>query len=224
MLLSTFQKEWLKVRYFFMLLVLLNIGMAAYIFFDIRARLHSEHAEMVWYQAIHIHTVFYQDFRFVPLISALVLAAAQFVPEILQRRLRIGLHLPVGRDQLIALYLALGLFFYGLACGLGSLLIVAINRFYFPREVALSSLTTVLPWLLAGIIAYLGSATLLFEPQKKRQAFILCLFAGLLTLFFQGHGYGWYDQASWAMLLLLPLCFVAVFASSQRFLQGGHSS
>ncbi len=50
--------------------------------------MNTEHAEMVWYQAVHLQTVFQYQMRHLPLLTGLALAAAQFVPELLGRRTR----------------------------------------------------------------------------------------------------------------------------------------
>lgn len=89
---SILLKEWLKLRWFFTACMLAHLAICLRIFFVIRRQMREEHAEMVWYQAIHIHTVMYQDIRFLPLFTGLLLAAAQFAPEILGRRMRITLH------------------------------------------------------------------------------------------------------------------------------------
>lgn len=91
---SILLKEWLKLKYFFTGVLVLNIGVCLKIYFDIRGLILSEHPEMIWYEAIHLHNVFFKDIMFFPLATGLVLAAAQLVPEISRRRMRISLHLP----------------------------------------------------------------------------------------------------------------------------------
>ena len=191
------------------------------IFFDIRQQMHSEHAEMVWYQAIHIHTVLYQDIQYLPLMTGLVLAAAQFVPEMLGRRLRLSLHLPTGRDYMLFSCLLSGLLLYLLICVLDLVIINMTLQSYFPREVAASSLPTMLPWFLAGLLAYLGGVTVLLEIDWPRRIFLLLVFSVLATMLFSGIGYGWFSPALPFLILLFPLAMLSVFESGRRFQERG---
>ena len=221
MLPSLLLKEWLKLKRFFCAALLLNFGICLKIFFDIRQQMHSEHAEMVWYQAIHIHTVLYQDIRYLPLITGLVLAAAQFVPEMLGRRLRLSLHLPASRDFMLFSFLLSGLLLYLLICVQNTVIVYLTLQNYFPVEVANSSLPTMFPWLLAGLLGYLGGVTVLLETHWPRRIFLLLIFSVLITMLFSGIGYGWFTPAIPYLLLLFPMAFCSVFESARRFQERG---
>lgn len=221
MLPSLLFKEWLKLRYYFAAALLFNFGICLKIFFDIRQQMHSEHAEMVWYQAIHIHTVLYQDIQYLPLITGIVLAAAQFVPEMLGRRLRLSLHLPAGRDFMLFSCLLSGMLLFLLICVLDLVIINMTLQNYFPGEVAASSLPTMLPWILAGLLAYLGGVTVLLEINWPRRIFLLLVFSVLVTLLFSGIGYGWFAPSLPYLMLLFPLALLSVFESGRRFQERG---
>ena len=221
MFVSILLKEWLKLRWFFFASLVLNFAVCIKIFFDIRQRMHTEHAEMVWYQAIHIHAVLYQDIRFLPLLAGLVLAVAQFVPEMLGRRFRLSLHLPMGRDGMLSLCLLGGVSLYLLIAMVDLASIYWMLSYYFPVEVAGSSLSTMAPWLFAGLIAYFGGVTVLLETSWPRRAFLLLIFAVLLSILFQGVGYGWFTPSLGWLAALLPLAMLCVFESGRRFQQGG---
>ncbi|MBL4902087.1 MAG: hypothetical protein JKY62_05495 [Desulfocapsa sp.] len=221
MLSSLLLKEWLKLKHYFIAALLLNCGICLKIFFDIRQQMHSEHAEMVWYQAIHIQTVLYQDIRYLPLVTGLVLAAAQFVPEMLGRRLRLSLHLPTSRVVMLFFSLLSGFLLYLMICGLDAALIYLTLKIYFPVEVAASSLPTMLPWMLAGLLAYFGGVTVLLEINWSRRIFLLLVFAVLIIMLFSGSGYGWFIPALPWLIVLVPLALLSVFESGRRFQERG---
>ena len=221
MLLSLLLKEWLKLKRYFFVLLALNFGICLKIFFDIRQQMHSEHAEMVWYQAIHIHTVMYQDMRYLPLITGLVLAAAQFVPEMLGRRLRLSLHLPTSRGTMMFFSLLSGFLLYLLICTLSAVLIYLTLKTYFPIEVANASLSTAVPWLLAGLFAYFGGVAVLLEVVWSRRVFLFLVFAVLTIMMFSGVGYGWFSPALPWLIVLAPLALLSVFESGRRFQERG---
>ncbi len=221
MLYALVLKEWLKLRYFFAALLLLHLGACVRIFFDIRQQMHEEHAEMVWYQAVHIHAVLYQDIRYLPLLAGLVLAVAQFMPEMLGRRMRIALHLPIGRNRMLLSCLCTGALLYLSIALLDAGCVYLMLRSYFPVEVAISSLPTLTPWMLSGLVAYLGTVTVLLEITWARRIFLLLVFSTLVMLFFNGSGYNWYGPALDALVWLIPLALLTVFESGRRFQQGG---
>lgn len=221
MFLSVLFKEWLKLRWFFLASFVLNFAVCAKVFFDIRQQMHAEHAEMVWYQAIHLHAVPYQDIRYLPLLAGLLLALAQFIPEISGRRFRLALHLPMGRDGILALCLFSGVFLYLLIAMVDMASLYWGLSYYFPVEVAGSSLATMAPWLLAGLIVYFACITVLLEPSWPRRIFLLLVFAVLLSILYQGAGYGWFAPSIGWLTALVPLAMLCVFESGRRFQQGG---
>ncbi len=218
---SIILKEWLKLRWFFAACVLAHLALCLRIFFVIGRQMREEHAEMVWYQAIHIHTVMYQDIRFLPLFTGLLLAAAQFMPEILGRRMRIALHLPTGRDRMLLLCLLAGIALYLIATGLGVVGVFVTLRRFFPLEVAFSALPTMAPWLLAGLLAYLGMTIVLLEGETRRRVFLALVFGVLVTMLFHGNGYGWLTPALPYLVWLVVPAMLSVFESARRFQQRG---
>lgn len=218
---SILLKEWLKLRWFFVTCLLGHLAVCLRIFFVIRRQMQEEHAEMVWYQAIHIHTVMYQDIRYLPLFTGLLLAAAQFVPEILGRRMRIALHLPTGRDHMLLLCLLSGISLYLIATGLGCAGVFLTMQHFFPREVALSSLPTIAPWILAGLLAYFGTTIILLEGETTRRIFLALVFGVLVAMMFSGNGYGWFIPALPYLAWLVVPAMLSVFESVRRFQQRG---
>ena len=221
MIYSLLLKEWLKLRWYFITMIVVNFGICVRIFFDIREHIHSEHSEMVWYQAIHIHTVMYQDIRYLPLITGLVLALSQFIPEMLGRRMRIALHLPLGRNRMLFFCLLSGILLYLGVCLLDNGLIFLILRVYFPIEVANSSFATMAPWMIAGLIGYLGIVSVLLESHWPRRVFLFLVFSILVTMMFSGSGDGWFTPALPFLICLVPPALLSVFESGRRFQQRG---
>ncbi len=218
---SILLKEWLKLRWSFTAALVVNLGVCIKIMLDIRQRMQIEHAEMVWYEAIHMHTLFYQPLRYLPLMTGLVLAAAQFAPEMLGRRMRIGLHLPVSRDAMLLVCLLVGLLHVAVVCLLDVAAVYAMTRMYFPAEVASAALYTMAPWCMAGVLAYLGSVTVLLEPAWPRRLFYAAVFAALVSVYCAGRGYGWFGaELHWFSLLLLP-ALLGTFEPCRRFQYGG---
>lgn len=151
-----------------------------------------DHAETVWYYAMHIGEIFYTPLLFVPLLSGIVFAVAQFLPETRNERFRICLHLPVTPYFVIAAHVGSGLVALLLVFALDAFFLGVMTSSKFPIEFVQRSLLSFMPWLLAGINAYLGAALVLLEPSWRGRIFNLivsCGFVGLFLLKAEAGGY-----------------------------------
>lgn len=218
---SIMLKEWLKLRWAFSAALVLNAAFCLQILLDLRQQLAAEHAEMVWYQMIHLHTLAQHGMRYAPLLTGIALAAAQFVPELLGRRMRLSLHLPVSRNRMLLYSLLAGLLLLVSVIALIALLSAVTMRYFFPVEAVWAVQRSMLPWFLAGLLAYLGGATVLLEPAWTRRAILVVVFGVLIRVLLGGRGYDWFT-AFWPWLLLpAPLALTGVFESARRFQRGG---
>ncbi|WP_051434462.1 hypothetical protein [Desulfonatronum lacustre] len=221
MIRSILLKEGLKLRWVFLAALAVNVAFCVKVFLDIRQQMNTEHAQMVWYQAVHLQTVFQYQMRHLPLLTGLALAAAQFVPELLGRRMRIALHLPVARETMLVWCLLAGLGHVLVVIGMVAGLTHLTMTRYFPAEVSLSALATMAPWYAAGLMGYLGAAVLFLEPGWPRRLFLGLMYGTAAFVLLMGLGYGWFTPALPWLVILLPLALLGVFEPCRRFHQGG---
>lgn len=218
---SLLYKEWLKLKPYWLLILAGNALFSAYLFLDIRHQFHIEHAEMLYYQASRVGRLFYGDLRYLPLLTGAALAVAQFAPEVLKGRLRLSLHLPMALAPLILAHVAIGLISLGIVLALDvAVLALAVGTF-FPAAFVVSALSTSLPWMIAGIAAYLGGTLVLLEPIRRYQVSHLILATGIAWLCHRSARYGTYDKAIWGLVGLIGLMAPAILVSAFRFRDGG---
>lgn len=214
-------KEWIKLRYYWLAILGANALFCAYFFLNLRHQFQIEHAEMLYYQANRIGRLFYGDFRYVPLLGGLALGVAQFAPEVVRGRFRLSMHLPIDLTKLVLAHLAIGLIGLGTVLALDlSVLALSIGT-YFPAAFVTSALTTALPWMLAGVAGYLGTALVLLEPIRRYQLSYLVPVAGVIWLCNASTRYGAYDQALWGLVLAVGLLGPTVLVAAFRFRDGG---
>lgn len=217
---STLYKEWMKMRLYWGIAFACNILVFIYIYIKTRHMFVLEHAEMVWYQVIHIHTLFYEQIKYLPLATGIVLGAAQFIPEIRNRRLRLSLHLPVRPHVLVLSYLLIGLVAVGVICFVDIFLLYLIAGIFFPVEVVVRAMLTIFPWLLAGMVSFLGTSLVVLEPEWLRKIFCLAVSCGFVWLFFQSNIPGSYTtvigKLSLASLFFIPAIALSVFRFRNR--------
>ncbi len=217
MIASTFYKEWMKMRLYWGIALSCHILVFIYIYIETRHMFILEHAEMVWYQVIHIHTLFYEQIKYLPLATGILLGAAQFVPETKNHRFRLFLHLPVRPYVLALSYIIIGLAAVAVICLVDIFLLSRITNVFFPHEVVVRSMITALPWLLAGLVSFLGTSLIVLEPEWPRKIFYLAVSYGFVWLFFQSNIPGSYISVI-GKLIMASLFFVpAIFLPVYRF-------
>jgi hypothetical protein len=214
-------KEWLKLRWCFLAGLAIHGAAGIALLFAVREKMRTEHAEMLWYQALSLDAVFYADIRYLPLVTGLVLALVQTLPEISGRRLRLSLHLPVARQRLVLLMLLAGGCLYLVLAAIDLIFVQLISAISYPGEVIALVLPTTLPWLLAGLLGYLAVVTVLFEPATLPRVFWAAVMAALCVTLCQDRGAGWFAPLLPFFIGLVPLAALPTFAAARRFQQRG---
>ena len=220
MFLSILYKEWLKILIYWVIALVFNLAVLGYLFLNLRHLFIIEHAEMIWYQAFEIGTLHYSHVKYLLVITGVIIGAAQFIPEMIGHRFRLSLHLPVRPNALALWSVLIGLISVVVIGVLDALLLYAIIGIFFPHEAALSALLTALPWLWAGLVAYLGAALAALEPHLTRKILFLAIAGGFIWLFFQSNDYEAYNRAIWKpaaiSLLFIPSVILPVYRYRNR--------
>ncbi|MFW5679498.1 MAG: hypothetical protein ACOC3D_04485 [Pseudomonadota bacterium] len=216
-------KEWLKLRPAFLALLAANAAFSLWLFVAIGARFRNEHAEMLFYQANHIGTLFYDPLRYVPLFTGIALGVAQFLPEITRGRLRLSMHLPVGLSSLVLQHLAIGLGFLLVILALDTAALALTIATFFPGAFVASALATAAPWLLAGVAGYLGTALVMLEPTRRFRATNLFVAGTIVWLCHLSDQYGAYERVLPGLALLVALLVPATLLPAFRYREGGRS-
>ena len=88
-------KEWLKTRWYATIALLLSLGTVIYIFISIRSDLNLLGAPQYFSSLILEKSIFFGKFKYIPIITALLIGLSQFVPEVTDKRIKLSLHLPM---------------------------------------------------------------------------------------------------------------------------------
>ncbi len=213
-------KEWLKIRWTFLAMVLVCAGITVNVALDISHLMTLEKATSVWSYVILMQYPFYSSFRYLPLLVGVAVAVAQFVPEVLQARLKLALHLPL-RENRVLLWMVT----YGGGMVLALLLLtllaaVGVTIRSFPSAVVRSMVWTMAPWFVAGIISYFLTATIVVESRWLRRVFLILLAYGFLdTLVLHVAIEAYRPSLLWFVLLGL-LTTTGILVSGHRFRKG----
>jgi hypothetical protein len=213
-------KEWLKIRWTYLAMVLVCAGVTVNIALDLGHLMTLEKATNVWSYVILMQYPFYSSLRYVPLLVGIAVAVAQFVPEVLQARLKLSLHLPL-RENLVLLWMVAygGAMVAALLCVTLVAMIIVTFR-VFPWEVVRSMVLTAAPWFAAGIVSYFLAATIVVEPRWIRRAFLIFLAYGFLDAFVLQMGIEAYQPSLLWFVVLGALTVPGVVLSGHRFRKG----
>ncbi len=220
MIKTLFYKEWIKVRYLFFLSALFLFGGAAYALLRVGRVVTFRGAAHVWEVMLQKEVIFVDILQYLPALLGVVLALAQFVPEMTQKRLKLTLHLPFPQRRMLLLMLGFGLGVLLLLFAAQLLVLWSYFQALLAPELVARIVLTSLPWYLAGLTLYLLTAWICLEPAWKRRLANLLVAVGLCRIFFISDTPQAYDgMLGWLVALLLCALFLPLL-SVHRFKLG----
>lgn len=217
MLTSVFLKEWLKIRWFWLLALTLNLCGLGYLLLTVRHQFQIEHSEMIWYWAFELRRLLYESIKYLPLLTGVMIAVAQFLPELIANRFRLSLHLPIRADLLVWSWVGFGGLMAGVIMAIDAVGLYCIMSGWFPKEAAWSAVLTAAPWFLGGWVAYFGVTLMMMEPHAPRRLFYMALSLAFLGLLYQEKGYQEYDKALPILIIMAALFALAVILPAHRY-------
>ncbi|MCG8620157.1 MAG: hypothetical protein MI802_28385 [Desulfobacterales bacterium] len=217
MIAAIFRKEYYKIRWPWLILLLFNLGLMSYIGITTRRLFILDHPEVVWYRVLHLGQIHCDAMMHAPLLSGILIACFQFLPEMWGERFRLALHLPVSPGYVALSHLFVGLTAYIILAGMDLVLLAVITARFFSGEGVMVTLVTALPWTMAGAAAYLGGALTLLEPNYRLRAVNLGLAAGVAGLYLGKGMPGTYGPSLIYLVLPLALMMLAILLPVLRF-------
>ena len=213
-------KEWLKIRWTVLGLSALMLMSLIYTYAIVNYTYRFSEANGFWYNLIYRGSSYYSRINYLPLLSGLILAAVQWVPEIQRKRIKLTFHLPVNEYSILMQMIGIGASTLALIFSGFYLLFALLGYYYFPAEIVHSAMLTLFPRFLLGMSAYLMAAYIILEPHMLRRILYAVISVGLGKLFLYGWFYNIYDRILPQMLLLTLLLSIAVIYPGHRFKKG----
>jgi hypothetical protein len=217
---ATLFKEWIKLRLYWTFMLLGSAGFAAYLCLRLRHTHQFNDAISVWGAWMFKGYLFFAPFQFFPLAAGVTLGALQFLPETLNKRIRLALHLPLGEERVVSHHLLAGVLGLGLAFLPPAAMFALAGLIYFPTEFQQNLVLTLTPWIVAGFAGYLLTAALLLENAWRYRVFYLLFGGAALRLFFLADFYDVYQRVLAGFTLWSAALFLLPLLSSHRFRKG----
>ncbi|MCF8380709.1 MAG: hypothetical protein K9H49_14140 [Bacteroidales bacterium] len=217
---SVFYKEWIKTKWFLILLSLIGLLAVGNIFLKVQHNITFNGANKYWYLILFQNQLYFKSLKFVPLLIGLTIALIQYIPEIMDKRIKLTFHLPINEDKILLIMLGYGTFGLVVSFGLIFSFFSIMSSHYFGKEIVDAAIISVLPWFLAGLAAYFLAALVILEAIWKYRALYFIAAASFLLLFFEGGIAGSYSPVNFKLIILTLLISISLIFSAYRFRKG----
>lgn len=220
MLQALFYKEWIKTKKVILVAIILFACFITYSFINIEQLFRINGAVQTWVNIILKDITLLSGLEYLPILFGILLALAQYVPEMTNKRLKLTLHLPLSETKTIFSMLLYGFVVLTILFIVTYALLVSGMSFYLPYEIIMASVWTSLPWFIAGIIAYFLSAWICVEPVWRQRIFNTIIGICILSFFYIDSKSGAYASFLPYMIACLILVSFYPFYSMNRFKDG----
>lgn len=215
-----YYKEWIKTRWFYLVAALTLLGFSAYNLLNLSRVIEIKGAEHLWEVAITRDAIFIQNITYLPLLIAVAAAITQFVPEMIQKRLKLTMHLPVSYVSSMFSMLMYGLGALTLLFTVNLAVLYAGVAHFFTTEIVKHIMLTAVEWHLAALIAYPLTAWVVLEPTWKVRVADIFISAAIMRYFFAESQPEAYNKWLLPMVLLVLIFTLLPILSATRFKEG----
>ena len=213
-------KEWIKIRWFVLSALGLEVITLIYIFSNLRATLEFNSAVNLWNYVVFRNYMFFDSIKYIPLLIGVLIGIAQYLPELSEMKLKLTLHLPL-KENNIFIFLNLFGFIILLLLFIPVLIIIGIgSAAVFPKEIVFATFLTIAPWFLAAFVAYFFISAIMIEPQWIRRGLLLIVGFIFTKLFLLDAGYGEYKFILFPLFIFVLLFSYLSLLSGLRFKRG----
>jgi hypothetical protein len=181
---SLLYKEWLKVRWSYIGLVLLNLVVVVSICVSLFNDFKFYKANQIYDGVLSWGYIFYIDLMYIPLATGILLGVVQFYPEINSSRLKLTLHLPMKESRSLLTMQCYGLCLLLAMFLVDAIVITILTSTYFPGEAVTSFLMVTIPWFLAGFTSYIFISFIFIEPSWSRRVLLALIGFGFVNLYY----------------------------------------
>lgn len=210
-------KEWKKTKWFVWAILLIGLLVESYLFLRIFRSMRMVGIGHIWDVVVNRNTFLFMQLKYFPIISGVILALAQFVPEMVDKRIKLSLHLPLSERKIILTMIGYGQLILLLLFLVLIAVLTMVASIYFPQQIIMSMLTTILPWFAVGIIGNALVAWICLEPTWIRRIANTLLSIALVKIYLLSDFPGAYGKLL-AYIWIIPIYVIPfVFLSVYRF-------
>ncbi len=217
---SVAYKEWLKIRWFFILSTIFGVLAVGYIFLKVQYDFKFNDPNNYWYVLLFMKVKYFSILKFVPLIIGFAVSVTQYFPETVDKRIKLTFHLPINENKILLIMML-----FGTACLLASstlltLIFYVLSTIYFPVDIIIPALISITPWLLSGFAIYYLVAFIILEPMWKYRLFYLVFASAIFPIFLESSIAGGFAPVNMSLAVLVIGLSISLLFSGYRFRKG----
>jgi hypothetical protein len=217
---SLVYKEWLKTRGLLIISLFAGLLVLLYIFLEVRHSIVFIKASDLWYNIIFRGHNYSSILKFVPPIIGLAVALAQYIPEVVNKRIKLTFHLPLNEDNALLVMQGFGFISLILLFTIYILALFSGSYIYFPHEITNSILMTNLPWFLGGFATYFMTSFVILEPVWFYKVLYILVAYSFVSLFYLSAVQRAYIPSIITFIILTLLSSIVILFSGYRFKKG----
>ncbi|MBE9467964.1 MAG: hypothetical protein IMY72_06540 [Bacteroidetes bacterium] len=217
---SIIYKEWLKVRWYLIAATLLLGIFVSYMFINVQHTIAFMQANNYWNVIVFRKEQYFHLIKYLPLLIGIGIAIAQYVPEIIQKRIKLSFHLPNNENKIILTMMGFGNLSL-LACfSIVFLIFVGLSNYFFPYEIVNEAIVTILPWFIGGLAGYSLVSLIVLEPIWKYKMFYMVVAALFIPIYYESGVSGAFEPINFKLTIIALLISVSLLFSAYRFRKG----
>lgn len=213
-------KEWLKTRRIFFVSLIVAIAVTGYAVLMMNRLIELKGVEHLWLIMLLKDNSFVDIIKYVPALVGFAIGAAQMMPEMTQKRLKLTLHLPYPQGKLISLMLITGIVELIVIYLIQIAILAIYDLSIIPHEMVSRVILTTLPWFFAGFTAYLFTASICLEGTWKMRVILGLLCIASLMIYFLQPALEAYNGMILILIIFTFLLSILSFGSVIRFKEG----
>lgn len=218
---ALYYKEWYKTRRMVILGIILMLATLAYSFINLEQMFRLGGATGTWSNImLKDMPILPSIVQWMPLAIGVLLALAQFIPEMTDKRLKLTLHLPLGENKIMSALLGYGVITLLALFVASYIILLLICSCYFPSEIMGAMIYKSIPWFGAGIVGYLLVSWVCLEPTWSQRIRSALISLAIISVFFIGAKSGAYIGLNIYLLIVMVAAFLFPFYSISRFKEG----
>lgn len=220
MLKAIVYKEWLKTRGVFLIGLLLSVCMAGFEILSMNRVGTVKGVEHIWQIMLMKDNMFVNHLTFIPLAVGVGVGLAQMLPEMVQKRFKLTLHLPYSQNRMVLAMLAVGLAEIVAVSVVTSVIVVVYDMRILAPELVSRVVLTMSPWFVAGVVAYFFTAAVCIEGCRVQKVVLSLLGVGAVSWLFAGDAPEAYNGVLLLFVVASLSCALLVYRSVYRFKEG----
>ncbi|BFU78279.1 hypothetical protein ALC152_14940 [Arcobacter sp. 15-2] len=182
MFVEILKKEWIKLKFYIIILLSIIISSLFYFNFNLDFAFRTiEPESMMWYKFAHLKDKPYFYLSYLFILIGVIISFAQFLPERIQNRVKVMIHLPLELNISLLYHLIIGTFTIFVLTTILAIPLLLILVQHYPDLIVQVAFKDTLAYSFIAIVVYISLSATILEKNL-----IVSFFKLLFTLFFIG--------------------------------------